>query len=63
MLQTAVRTHSESEYTHLQDVGVGFVVLGERELALTIADSTLSCFGLPASRRPPTVQPTGTSAS
>ncbi len=62
-IQTAVRTHSESEYTHLQDVGVGFVVLGERELALTIADYTLSCFGLPASRRPPTVQPTWTGAS
>jgi CPA2 family monovalent cation:H+ antiporter-2 len=62
-IQTAVRTHSESEYTHLQDVGVGFVVLGERELALTIADYTLSCFGLPPSRRPPTVQPPGTSAS
>jgi monovalent cation:H+ antiporter-2, CPA2 family len=62
-IQTAVRIHSESEYTHLQDVGVGFVVLGERELALTIADYTLSCFGLLASRRPSTVQPPGTSAS
>lgn len=62
-IQTAVRTHSESEYTHFQEVGVDFVVLGERELALAIADYTLVCFGLPASRRPPTVQPPGTSAS
>lgn len=62
-IQTAVRTHSESEYAHLQEAGVGLVVLGERELALTMADYTLACFGLPASPRPPTVQPPGTSPS
>ena len=56
-IQTAVRTHSESEYAHLQEAGADFVVLGERELALAMADYTLACFGLPASRRPPTVPP------
>jgi CPA2 family monovalent cation:H+ antiporter-2 len=50
-IRTAVRTHSESELSQLQDAGVGLVVLGERELALAMADYALACFGLPASRR------------
>jgi CPA2 family monovalent cation:H+ antiporter-2 len=59
-IQTAVRTHSESEYAHLQNAGVGLVVLGEHELALAMADYTLGCFGLPASSRAPAVRPRGT---
>jgi CPA2 family monovalent cation:H+ antiporter-2 len=51
-IRTAVRTHSESELRQLQDAGVGLVVLGERELALAMADYALGCFGLPPSRRP-----------
>jgi CPA2 family monovalent cation:H+ antiporter-2 len=50
-IRTAVRTHSESELQRLQDAGVGLVVLGERELALAMADYALACFGLPAGRR------------
>jgi len=50
-IQTTVRTHSESEYAHLQNAGVDLVVLGERELALAMADYTLACFGLPANPR------------
>jgi CPA2 family monovalent cation:H+ antiporter-2 len=51
-IRTAARTHSESELLQLQGAGVGLVVLGERELALAMADYALACFGLPASRRP-----------
>jgi CPA2 family monovalent cation:H+ antiporter-2 len=50
-IRTAVRTHSDSELLQLQNAGVGLVVLGERELALAMADYALACFGLPASRR------------
>jgi K+:H+ antiporter len=47
-IQTAVRTHSESELGHLLEAGVGLAVLGERELALAMAEYALTCFGLPA---------------
>jgi CPA2 family monovalent cation:H+ antiporter-2 len=50
-IRTAVRTHSESELRHLQEAGVELVVLGERELALAMADYALKCFGLPMPAR------------
>jgi CPA2 family monovalent cation:H+ antiporter-2 len=46
-IETVVRTHSEAEQAFLEARGVGFVVMGERELALSMARYALSSFGLP----------------
>jgi K+:H+ antiporter len=48
---TVVRTHSESEVTRLQHAGVNLAVLGESELALTIANYALACYGMPQNAR------------
>jgi CPA2 family monovalent cation:H+ antiporter-2 len=45
-IQTVVRTHSEAEQAFLEARGVGFVVMGERELALSMARYALNTFGL-----------------
>jgi CPA2 family monovalent cation:H+ antiporter-2 len=45
-LSTVVRTHSEAEQAFLEGRNVGFVVMGERELALSMARYALSSFGL-----------------
>jgi len=57
-IRTVVRTHSESELKSLQAAGVGLAILGERELALAMADYALGHFGF--SPRPRTI--TGSSA-
>jgi len=48
---TTVRTHSESEVTRLQDAGASLAVLGESELALTMANYALACYGMPQDAR------------
>jgi CPA2 family monovalent cation:H+ antiporter-2 len=53
-IRTVVRTHSESELKSLQDAGVGLAVLGERELALAMADYALGHFGFSPRPRPTT---------
>jgi len=45
-IETVVRTHSEAEQAFLEARGVGLVVMGERELALSMARYALSSFGL-----------------
>jgi len=50
-IRTTVRTHSDSEFTHLQGAGVDFVVLGEHELARAMAGYALECFGHSPSSR------------
>lgn len=42
------RTHSETEWTYLQDGRVGEAVLGERELAIEMARHALQRFGVSA---------------
>lgn len=55
---TAVRTHSESEVRQLRHAGASLAVLGERELALTMADYALACYGKPQdARRGPAALP------
>jgi CPA2 family monovalent cation:H+ antiporter-2 len=58
-IRTVVRTHSESELKSLQDAGVGLAVLGERELALAMADYALGHFGFPPRPRSTTELQTG----
>jgi CPA2 family monovalent cation:H+ antiporter-2 len=48
---TVVRTHSESEVMQLQHAGASLAVLGERELALTMANYALGCYGRPQNAR------------
>jgi monovalent cation:H+ antiporter-2, CPA2 family len=48
-----VRTHSESEVTRLQHAGASHTVLGERELALTMANYALACHGKQQDARDP----------
>ncbi|MFN2564331.1 MAG: YbaL family putative K(+) efflux transporter [Gemmatimonadaceae bacterium] len=45
-IDTVVRTHSEAEQAFLEARGVGFVVMGERELALSMARYALRSLGL-----------------
>jgi CPA2 family monovalent cation:H+ antiporter-2 len=59
LIRTVVRTHSESELKHLQAAGVGLAVLGERELALAMADYALGHFGFSPRPRPNTETQTG----
>jgi CPA2 family monovalent cation:H+ antiporter-2 len=51
-IRTVVRTHSESELKRLQAAGVGLAVLGERELALAMADYVLENLGVSPRPRP-----------
>jgi CPA2 family monovalent cation:H+ antiporter-2 len=46
-IATVVRTHSEEERAYLERAGVGMVVMGERELARTMARSALEVAGPP----------------
>jgi CPA2 family monovalent cation:H+ antiporter-2 len=46
-----VRTHSESEVTQLRHAGATVAVLGERELALTMASRALEHYGRPPGTR------------
>jgi CPA2 family monovalent cation:H+ antiporter-2 len=48
---TTVRTDNESEATRLQRAGASLAVLGDRELALTMANYALACYGMPQSAR------------
>jgi monovalent cation:H+ antiporter-2, CPA2 family len=45
-IETAVRTHSESELKHLESLGVGRAVMAEREVALGMAEYALLRLGL-----------------
>ncbi|MGH2366856.1 MAG: NAD-binding protein, partial [Chloroflexota bacterium] len=47
-LDIVARTHSEREWAHLRDAGVGEAVLGERELALEMMRYALRRFGVSA---------------
>ncbi len=58
-IRTVVRTHSESELKRLQAADVGLAVLGERELALAMADYALGHFGSSPRPRPTTELQTG----
>jgi CPA2 family monovalent cation:H+ antiporter-2 len=49
-IDTVVRTHSESEFAYLKDQGVGHAVMGEQELARSMADYMLRSFGVPPAR-------------
>jgi CPA2 family monovalent cation:H+ antiporter-2 len=46
-----VRTHSESEVMRLQRAGASLTVLGETELALTMANFAVACYGMPQNAR------------
>ncbi len=48
---STVRTHTESEVTRLQSAGASLAVLGESELALTMANYALACYGMPQTAR------------
>jgi CPA2 family monovalent cation:H+ antiporter-2 len=44
-IDTVVRTHTDHELEHFEKVGVGRVVMGERELALGMTDYALTSLG------------------
>ena len=46
LVGTVVRTHSDQERAHLERVGVGRAVVGERELALAIIRYVFGSFGV-----------------
>jgi monovalent cation:H+ antiporter-2, CPA2 family len=48
---TIARTHSESEVSQLRHAGATLAVFGERELALTMANRALECYGRPQDAR------------
>jgi len=48
---STVRTHSESEVARLQRAGADLAVLGESELALTMANYALACYDRPQNAR------------
>jgi CPA2 family monovalent cation:H+ antiporter-2 len=45
-IDIVVRTHSDAERTHLEKLGVGRAVVGERELALAMVRYALNNFGI-----------------
>jgi CPA2 family monovalent cation:H+ antiporter-2 len=49
-IDTAVRTHSESEVAYLERQGVGIAIMGAREVALGLLDYALRSFGLSADK-------------
>jgi CPA2 family monovalent cation:H+ antiporter-2 len=55
-VDTAVRTHSESEIAHLERQGVGVAIMGERELAFGLMDYALRSLGTPAEKAQLVVQ-------
>jgi CPA2 family monovalent cation:H+ antiporter-2 len=46
-IDTAVRTQSEAEVAHLEQMGVGIAIMGERELAFGLMDYGLRRLGVP----------------
>jgi len=55
-IPAVVRTHSEAEQAFLEARGVAFVVMGERELALSMARYALRCVGVSPEHTEATVQ-------
>jgi CPA2 family monovalent cation:H+ antiporter-2 len=51
-IASVVRTHSEEERAYLERAGVGMAVMGERELARTMARHALEVVASPAPRAP-----------
>jgi len=49
-LDAVVRTHTDADLTHMESQGVGLAVMGEREMALAMADYTLRTLGVPDGR-------------
>ena len=49
-IDIVVRTHSDEELTHLRGQNLGYVVMGERELARTMLHYVLRKFGVPPER-------------
>jgi CPA2 family monovalent cation:H+ antiporter-2 len=49
-IDTAVRTHSESEVAYLERQGVGIAIMGERELAFGLMDYALRSLGTGAEK-------------
>ena len=49
-IDVVVRTHSESEFQALEEMQVGRVVMGERELARGMLEYALRSLGVPAER-------------
>jgi monovalent cation:H+ antiporter-2, CPA2 family len=49
-IDTAVRTHSETEVVHLERQGVGIAIVGERELAFGLMEHALRSLGNPRER-------------
>jgi CPA2 family monovalent cation:H+ antiporter-2 len=49
-IETFVRTHSDEEFDYLQRQGVGFALMGERELARGLGEQVLRTFGIPPAR-------------
>jgi CPA2 family monovalent cation:H+ antiporter-2 len=49
-IDIVVRTHSEGEFEKLESMGVGRVVMGERELARGMTEYALRSLGVPAER-------------
>jgi CPA2 family monovalent cation:H+ antiporter-2 len=45
-IDTAVRTHSEAEVAHLERLGIGVAIMGERELAFGLMDYALRSLGV-----------------
>lgn len=45
-IDTAVRTHSDSEVTYLESQGVGLAIMGSRELSFGLADYALRSLGI-----------------
>src|SRR6185295_6859011 len=51
-IDIVARTHSEGEISKLEALGVGRVVMGERELARSMLEYALGSLGVPAERAP-----------
>jgi len=49
-IAVVARAHSDEEYQYLAQLGVGMVVMGEREIALSMSDYVLQTTGLDAER-------------
>jgi monovalent cation:H+ antiporter-2, CPA2 family len=55
-IDTAVRTHSESEVAYLERQGIGVAIMGERELAFGLMEYALRSLGVSQYRTEVTVQ-------
>ncbi|UEM03428.1 Kef family K(+) transporter [Skermanella rosea] len=55
-IDTAVRTHSESEVAYLEQQGIGVAIMGERELAFGLMEYALRSLGVSQYRTQVTVQ-------